>query len=416
MGLGQTLVVPEMLGAVKGLHARTAMRIGVALIAGSALVGALASCGTSSSASSDNPSHQTRAYFIAADEQPWDYAPRHTNAITGKPFDATADTFVKQGPDRIGSRYLKALYRQYTDARFTTLLPRPASQAYLGDLGPIIRAEVGDTIQVTFRNNTRFPESMHPHGVFYQAASEGAVYNNGIPEKDKPGDSVAPGHTFTYTWEVPERAGPGPSDPSSIMWMYHGHVDEIADTYAGLIGPMIITRAGQANPDGSPKDVDKEFVANFMVANENQSPYLSANIAKYASNPKSVNRDDDDFIESNLMHSINGYVFGNQPMMTMTQGQHVRWYVMAMGTEVDLHTPHWHGNTLTSMGMRTDTISLLPGAMITADMTPDNAGIWLFHCHVNDHITAGMLTRYQVLPSSNAPPTESTAPAHTSGG
>jgi FtsP/CotA-like multicopper oxidase with cupredoxin domain len=27
-----------------------------------------------------------------------------------------------------------------------------------------------------------------------------------------------------------------------------------------------------------------------------------------------------------------------------------------------------------------------------------NAGIWLFHCHVNDHIDAGMLERYQVLP------------------
>jgi len=24
-------------------------------------------------------------------------------------------------------------------------------------------------------------------------------------------------------------------------------------------------------------------------------------------------------------------------------------------------------------------------------------GTWLFHCHVNDHIRAGMLTRYTVL-------------------
>jgi manganese oxidase len=32
-------------------------------------------------------------------------------------------------------------------------------------------------------------------------------------------------------------------------------------------------------------------------------------------------------------------------------------------------------------------------------MRPDNPGIWLYHCHVNDHITAGMITRFQVLPS-----------------
>jgi hephaestin len=29
-------------------------------------------------------------------------------------------------------------------------------------------------------------------------------------------------------------------------------------------------------------------------------------------------------------------------------------------------------------------------------MTPDAAGTWLFHCHVNDHLIAGMLGRYQV--------------------
>ena len=34
--------------------------------------------------------------------------------------------------------------------------------------------------------------------------------------------------------------------------------------------------------------------------------------------------------------------------------------------------------------------------MIVADMVPDNPGIYLFHCHVNDHIAAGMLTRYNV--------------------
>jgi hephaestin len=100
------------------------------------------------------------------------------------------------------------------------------------------------------------------------------------------------------------------------------------------------------------------------------------------------------------MHSINGYVFGNLPVPTMRVGERVRWYVMSMGTEVDLHTPHWHGNDVTVGGMRMDVVSLLPGGMIIADMVPDDAGTWLFHCHVNDHITAGMLARYRVLPQA----------------
>jgi hypothetical protein len=30
-------------------------------------------------------------------------------------------------------------------------------------------------------------------------------------------------------------------------------------------------------------------------------------------------------------------------------------------------------------------------------MTPDDPGVWLFHCHVNDHLVAGLVSRYQVL-------------------
>jgi hephaestin len=277
----------------------------------------------------------------------------------------------------------------------------------------MIRAEVGDTIVVHFKNNTPFPASMHPHGVFYAKDSEGAPYNDGTSGAGKADDAVKPGQTHTYVWRVPERAGPGAGDGSSVMWMYHGHRDEIADTYAGLIGPMIVTQRGMANPDGSPKDVAREFVALFEVADENQSPWLNRNIRRYARLPRATPRRPsrrqrlqhaleelpgrEGFEESNLMHSINGYVYGNGPVFEMNRGERVRWYTMGMGTEVDLHTPHWHGNTITDqMGMRTDTVSLLPGTMFQGDMNPDDPGTWLFHCHVNDHIIAGMMARYRV--------------------
>jgi hephaestin len=206
---------------------------------------------------------------------------------------------------------------------------------------------------------------------------------------------------------VPERAGPGPMDPSSVMWMYHSHVDEVADTYAGLMGPIVVTRRGMARPDGSPRDVDRELVAVFMVVDENKSPWLDENIATYAtgllpgalkgtSGPSSVNKEDPDFQEANLKHAINGEIFANLPGLDLIQGQRVRWYLMGMGTEVDLHTPHWHGNVVTANGMRTDVVSLMPATMVVADMRPDDPGTWLFHCHVSDHITAGMQSLYRV--------------------
>lgn len=343
---------------------------------------------------------QTRTYYIAADEVQWDYAPSGVNQITGEDFDDEANVFVANGPDRIGQIYLKSQYREYTDDTFSTLKEVPPKWEHKGILGPVIQAEVGDTIRVIFKNNTRFPASVHPHGVFYQKNSEGSEYDDGTSGNDKLDDAVPSGGIVTYLWEVPERAGPGPMDPSSVLWMYHGHVNEPADTNAGLIGPMIITRRGMARPDGSPRDVDREFVMLYTVMDENASLYLDDNIQTFAGDPASVDSEDDGFIESNLMHSINGYVFGNLPLesMTMRKGEKVRWYVMAQGTEVDLHTPHWHGNTLVFNGMRTDVISLLPMGMMVADMQPDAVGTWFFHCHVNDHITAGMLARYRVEP------------------
>jgi FtsP/CotA-like multicopper oxidase with cupredoxin domain len=340
----------------------------------------------------------TRTYYIAADEVAWNYAPSGINQITGEPFDDEANVFVEQGPQRIGSTYLKSLYREYTDASFTALKPVPAAWQHLGALGPLLRGEVGDTIAVVFKNNTPYPASMHPHGVFYEKDSEGAPYDDGTFGADKADDVVPPGGMHTYTWEIPERAGPGPGDPSSILWMYHSHVDEPGDTNAGLIGPIIVSRDGSADAAGVPTDVDREFVTMFTVFDENASPYLQTNIDTYTGRPATVKPDDEEFIESNLMHSINGYVFGNLPLLTMQEGETVRWYLLGMGTEVDLHTPHWHGQTVLWADMRTDIVELLPASMKVADMVPDNPGIWLYHCHVNDHIDAGMLARFEVMP------------------
>ena len=92
---------------------------------------------------------------------------------------------------------------------------------------------------------------------------------------------------YTYSYKVPERAGPGPMDGSSVMWMYHSHTDEVGDDYAGLVGPMVITRADAARADGTPNDVDREFFVQFKVSNENASPYLQRNIRRFAGNPGS---------------------------------------------------------------------------------------------------------------------------------
>jgi len=70
--------------------------------------------------------------------------------------------------------------------------------------------------------------------------------------------------------------------------------------------------------------------------------------------------------------------------------------VMGLGNEQDIHTPHWHGNDVIENGQSTDVIELLPATMKTVDMVPDAVGVWAFHCHVSDHMNAGMMTYYTV--------------------
>ena len=72
--------------------------------------------------------------------------------------------------------------------------------------------------------------------------------------------------------------------------------------------------------------------------------------------------------------------------------------MFATDNEDDVHTPHWHGQTVISNHMRMDTVFLTPMGMGVADMVPNNVGTWLFHCHVNEHFEGGMQALFRVLP------------------
>lgn len=360
-----------------------------------------------------SPEGKTRVYYIAADEINWDYAPTGRDEAMGHSFDELQKGYTEASMHHIGRIYKKAVYREYTDDTFTSLKQRTADEAYLGILGPVLRAEVGDTIKVVFKNNASHPFSMHPHGVLYKKDSEGADYNDGTSGSDKDDGGVPPGSKHTYLWQVPERAGPGPADPSSVFWLYHSHCDELRDIASGLFGMIVVTKRGMARPDGRPKDVDREFLNMYIAINENESWYLEDNIRDHTKDPNGVNRKEiylftpegmagtiagTGFVDTNIKWSINGYIFGNMSLMAMNVGDRVRWYVATLGDFNNAHTPHWHGNTVLVAGQRTDVVVVTSAQMVTADMVPDMPGIWLYHCHISDHMLAGMVARYEVKP------------------
>lgn len=92
--------------------------------------------------------------------------------------------FFQRGPDRIGGKYKKVVFRGYTDSTFRRQQQRFKSQRHLGLLGPVIRGEEGDLIKVVFRNRASRPYSIHPQGVNYNKFNEGARYHDDTRGED----------------------------------------------------------------------------------------------------------------------------------------------------------------------------------------------------------------------------------------
>jgi FtsP/CotA-like multicopper oxidase with cupredoxin domain len=315
-----------------------------------------------------------RVHYIAADEVVWNYAPQNRDLVSGK-------TLRSLRPAQLGWSYHKAVYREYTDGTFTTLLPIPQGERYRGLVGPSIHAEVGDTVIIVFRNRTNLPVDIAPTG----------VVSRPMPV------AVKPGATITYHWPITALVGPTSADISSIVWAYISDVQQGTVDSAGLIGPLIVTRRGEARADGSPSDVDQEIVTLFSSQLEDQSPLVAENVHDRAINTRGVSARAKTFSNDNAFPSINGYVYGNMPIPTMHAHSRVRWYLLSTMNGFDGHTPTWSGQTVVFQGNRSDAVPLVFHQDVV-DMVPDDPGLWLLTCSRDDHLSLGMEARYEVLP------------------
>ncbi|GFR24902.1 hephaestin-like protein [Trichonephila clavata] len=338
---------------------------------------------------------KVREYYIAAIEVEWDYAPINRHIVDGSNLleNEESRVFVANGPDRIGRIYKKVVYREFTDSSFTRMKPRTRDEQHLEIMGPFIRAEVGELLRVVFKNMASRPYNIHPHGVLLQKYD---VYDDAVGEDEGP---VNPGETHVYEWSVPERAGPGRNGFNCSSWAYYSTVDVVKDTNAGLIGPLITCKPGTLTSKGKRRDMDHEFAVLFTIFDENRSWYIKENTYTYAQRPETVNPLDPGFILSNRMHAINGKIYGSLEGLVARRNTLAAWYMIGMGTEVDMHTGHFHGQTFlrrTDSTRRSDVVYLFPGVFETVEMIMDNPGTWFLHCHVDDHMRAGMAATYTV--------------------
>jgi FtsP/CotA-like multicopper oxidase with cupredoxin domain len=334
----------------------------------------------------------TRHFYIAAQEELWDYAPMQWDNVRDQPLTKAPSSLytVYRKNKRIGSVYQKAFYRQYRDDSFSNPI---AHDSVLGNLGPIIRAEAGDQIHITFYNRASYPHSLHPHTTTTTTS------------ETLPGQFVKPGEKYRYVWDIPKDYA-FPENQSSIIWTYSSKSSPVGDINAGLLGLVVIYKPGTLefpSPGAMfqrPKGIDQEVFTIMTTTDESESTYFTesgARVGLTVDHLKELEATDPLFKESNRMYHINGYVYNNNKNFDLVLGSRVRWYIVSFGvSDDDVHTAHWHGATLLYHGHRVDVVDLTPISFEVLDMVPDNVGQWLFHCHVASHFDSGMSAFYQV--------------------
>lgn len=77
------------------------------------------------------------------------------------------------GKARMGSKFKKAVYKQYTDNTYEREIPKPD---WLGMVGPLLKCEVNEKIVIHLKNKASIPCTIHAYpNVFYKDTSEGML-------------------------------------------------------------------------------------------------------------------------------------------------------------------------------------------------------------------------------------------------
>jgi FtsP/CotA-like multicopper oxidase with cupredoxin domain len=276
-----------------------------------------------------------REYWIQAEKTAWNIVPTHRDAVLDVPIK--------------GRTTFKALtYRAYTPNFGKPLTPG-------GMPGPILEAEVGDTIVVNFRNRSGAPATMHPHGVFYSVDMDGAYKG----KYTTPSGFVENGRSFQYVWQaVPGTQG---------AWPYHDHGPLCPlPVFKGLFGALIIREPGAVIPDR------EYFIMLHSFSNVETG------------------------IDQSFM-CINGKAYaGNTPTLTAKVGETVAFHVFGM--DDNFHTFHIHGHRWVDPdgGQIVDNKEVGPAESLSLQFVEDNPGRWMYHCHVFTHMMMGMIGWYVV--------------------
>jgi len=229
--------------------------------------------------------------------------------------------------------------------------------------GPLIHVKEGDDLVVHVKNNTSLSHTIHWHGVHQM----GSWQSDGVPDISQP--AIKPGETYTYKMNM---------DRPGTLW-YHCHVNVNEHVgIRGMWGPLIVD---PAKPTALEKTVTKEVL--MML-----SGWESKNADKYGTG--STPYDVTDYF------SVNAKSFPYTQPIRMKTGDVIRVRMFGAGGEG--HSIHVHGHDWTvthkdglplASPYMSETVLIGPGERYdTIYKANHKAGRFIFHDHVDKHVTA----------------------------
>jgi FtsP/CotA-like multicopper oxidase with cupredoxin domain len=247
--------------------------------------------------------------------------------------------------------------------------------------GPEIRVTEGDLVRVTLKNELPVPTVIHWHGIDVPFAMDGVP---GLTQ-----DAVPPGGTFVYEF---------PATNPGTRW-YHSHQDAEVQGHLGLYGPMIVE---PKTPPAGPK-YDREYTYTLSEWSLALTPAVAKGEASLPRTgpgaPHSKQMDFDFFL-------MNGKAHQSIPPVLVKQGERVRIRLINAGSI--MHTIHTHGHSFKIVAtdgnpvpevaqLTKDSVTLGPSERVDIELLANNPGIWMFHCHMEHHMSNGMMTtiRYE---------------------
>nr|XP_056714952.1 coagulation factor VIII [Euleptes europaea] len=325
----------------------------------------------------------TWTHYIAAEEIEWDYAPVQPTYLNS----TYTRQLLERGPQRIGSKYKKVMYVEYEDRTFKRQkMPRDPQ---MGILGPVLKGEVGDELKIVFKNLASRPYNIYPHGL-----SSVSSYQQ-TKTKDMKRLAIRPGQLIEYRWNIMPEDGPTKSDARCLTRFYYSSLKPARDLASGLIGPLLICSRESMDQRGNQIMLDEAKFVLFSVFDENRSWYLQRNINEFCADATNINLKDPEFYASNVMHSINGYVFDNLHL-NLCLNKVVYWYVLSVGAQTEFLSVFFSGNIFKYNTVFEETLTLFPHSGETVFMAMENPGIWMLGCLNPEFRRRGMRAKFTI--------------------